>query len=189
MNNDFILAARQDAINWAKDLIKRNPAEWIILDTETTGLNSNDEIIQIGIIDGAGNALIDNQLIKPACEISNGAFAVNGISAEMVKDAPNFGDVIPQIVEAVKGKHLVIYNAAYDLRMLIQSDKSFQMNIDEVACGIICAMNKYAQFVGEWNDYRGSFRWQKLPSGDHSAIGDCRATLKLINLMADQDTP
>lgn len=45
-------------------------------------------------------------------------------------------------------------------------------------------MQWYSQFVGDWNDYYNNYRWQKLPSGDHSAIGDCRATLKVIEKMA-----
>ena len=45
-------------------------------------------------------------------------------------------------------------------------------------------MLMYAQFVGEWNPRHGDYRWQRLPSGDHSAIGDCRATLALIHKMA-----
>jgi DNA polymerase-3 subunit epsilon len=43
---------------------------------------------------------------------------------------------------------------------------------------------KHAEWVGEWNDYRGSFRWQKLQGGDHSALGDCVATLETIKKMA-----
>jgi DNA polymerase-3 subunit epsilon len=45
-------------------------------------------------------------------------------------------------------------------------------------------MLKYAEFVGEWNDYHGNYRYQKLPGGDHTAVGDCRATLKVIKKMA-----
>jgi hypothetical protein len=45
-------------------------------------------------------------------------------------------------------------------------------------------MDWYSQFIGDWNDYYGSYCWQKLPGGDHSALGDCIATLEIIKLMA-----
>jgi DNA polymerase-3 subunit epsilon len=184
---DFFDKARNDAISWARELVERDPKTWVILDTETTGLNAWDEVIQIGVIDGAGNILVNNVLVKPDCEVSREAFFVHGISGEMLSSAPTFQQVIPSVVDAVKGKCLVIYNALYDLRMLRQSDKLHELNIDRVADGVTCAMNKYAEFVGEWNDYRGSFKWQKLPSGDHSAVGDCRAVLKIIRKMAESE--
>jgi hypothetical protein len=53
-----------------------------------------------------------------------------------------------------------------------------------VARRLACAMSNYASFVGEWNDYHGNYKWQRLPGGDHSAIGDCLATLELIKKMA-----
>jgi DNA polymerase-3 subunit epsilon len=45
-------------------------------------------------------------------------------------------------------------------------------------------MRQYAAFVGEWNEYHGNYRWQRLPGGDHSALGDARATLSLLKRMA-----
>jgi hypothetical protein len=33
------------------------------------------------------------------------------------------------------------------------------------------------------NDYHQFYTWQKLPGGDHSALGDCLATLKVIKDM------
>lgn len=42
-----------------------NPSGIIVLDTETTGLNwEDDELLQISIIDGDGNTLI-NEYVKP----------------------------------------------------------------------------------------------------------------------------
>ena len=46
-----------------------------------------------------------------------------------------------------------------------------------------CAMGWYSQYVGEPGK-RGGYRNQKLPGGDHSALGDCRATLAVIETMA-----
>lgn len=45
-------------------------------------------------------------------------------------------------------------------------------------------MLQYSQFVGDWDRYRNAYRWQKLWGGDHTALGDCRATLARIAEMA-----
>jgi DNA polymerase-3 subunit epsilon len=44
-------------------------------------------------------------------------------------------------------------------------------------------MRAFAAYVGEPSK-RGGYRSQKLPGGDHTAIGDARATLRLIERMA-----
>jgi DNA polymerase-3 subunit epsilon len=45
-------------------------------------------------------------------------------------------------------------------------------------------MRAFAAYVGE-RSRRGSYKNQKLPGGDHTAIGDARATLRLIEQMAE----
>jgi DNA polymerase-3 subunit epsilon len=45
-------------------------------------------------------------------------------------------------------------------------------------------MLQYARFIGEWNSYYNSYKWQKLDGGDHTALGDCLATLEVIRVMA-----
>lgn len=45
------------------------------------------------------------------------------------------------------------------------------------------AMEKYAQFVGEWSDYYEAYHWQPL-GGSHAALGDCQAVLDILHEMA-----
>lgn len=44
-------------------------------------------------------------------------------------------------------------------------------------------MGWYSQYVGEPGK-RGGYRSQKLPDGDHSALGDCKAILAVLDGMA-----
>ena len=48
-------------------------------------------------------------------------------------------------------------------------------------------MYLYNIYVGEWNYLYDNIKWQKLPGGDHSAIGDCKATLELLRKIANSD--
>lgn len=182
---DFIFDAHEEAREWALDLLKKNPNDWVILDAETTGLGSYDEVVQVAMIDGAGNVLMDNVLVKPTVHIPIDARRVHGITDEMVQDAPRFTQVWGEIYRHMDGKVLVIYNADFDTRILRQSAKA--TGDDELLFSfkrLTCAMNAYSEYVGEWNDYHGNFRWQRLPGGDHTALGDCRAVLELIRDMA-----
>ena len=66
-----------------------------------------------------------------------------------------------------------------------------------------CAMNVYAEFYGEWNDYFCGWKWQKLVSaarwaanylereryGAHRALNDCRNTLLILRALAQYEPP
>lgn len=153
----------------------------VILDTETTGLY-NCEIVQIAIIDLSGKTLL-NTLVKPTRAIEPGAAAIHGITEETVKNAPSFKDIYEQVKSIITNKTVLIYNADFDTKVLnfccdvyalpwLQFDK-------------LCVMHLYSEFVGEWNDYYQTNKWQKLPGGDHTALGDCLATLKVIKFITN----
>lgn len=182
-DSDFIKEAQRSATLWARTMLDRS--DWVILDTETTGLGGTDEVVQVSIM-GKDGAELFNSLVKPTCEIDPRAEAVHGISKELLQNAPCFAEVWPKIIEAIGENGVVIYNADFDVRMLRQSAWAARISPDTVSFLCYDAMEQYAKWYGEWNEYRGSFRWQKLPGGDHSAMGDCRATLALIQRMAQE---
>jgi len=171
------------SVYWAKEVLN-NKEEYVILDTETTGLGKNDVVIQIGVIDLSGNVLFDS-LIRPTKRkrMPKSATAIHGITMKMLETKPTFVEVQEEIKGIIDGKEIIIYNFEYDERLLDQTT-------DQDGVGYLrmnpyhCAMKMYSQFKGEWNDYYGDYRYQKLPSGDHSAVGDCQATLKVIEEMA-----
>lgn len=171
------------SVYWANKII-RNKDDYVILDTETTGLNKNDVVVQVGIIDVEGNTLLDS-LIRPSQRkrIPKAATDIHGISIEDLTDAPPFHQVAVKIKEACADKTVVIYNSDYDIDLLDQTAEQEGVAPINFA-NTFCAMKLYSKFKGQWNSYYGEYRWQKLPSGDHSAVGDCQATLKLLQKMA-----
>ena len=84
--DDFITEARRNASAWARNLLNIPAHHWIILDTETTGLDENAEVIQIGVTDGAGKVLMDNTPCKPLRPIPAEATAIHHITNEMVQN-------------------------------------------------------------------------------------------------------
>lgn len=184
MNRKFI-KDRNDMIDVAREILS-NKEKFVILDTETTGLGNNDVVIQIGIIDLEGNILLDT-LIRPTKRkrISRDATAVHGITMKMLTDAPTFKEIYPKFCEIVGDKTIITYNAQYDARLIAQTAEQDEFKIKEFQ--LLCAMIAYSQFVGEWSDYHRNYKYQKLIGGDHTAIGDCKATLKILQKMANTE--
>ena len=69
--------------------------KYIVLDTETTGLNAaEDEILQVSIIDNEGAVLFDSY-IKPTQHTEWAeAERIHHITPEMVADAPTIAEVM-----------------------------------------------------------------------------------------------
>ena len=116
----FTENARQQSIHWAQKMIATPPSNWLILDTETTGLDEDAEIVQICVTDGAGNVLMDNLLCAPFGKIPAAATAVHHITDEMVKHAPSFFERYKELSALAAGRIVVIYNKAYDMRLIDQ---------------------------------------------------------------------
>lgn len=171
-------------IEWAQGLLARPADSWVILDTETTGFTGIDEVIEISVIDGAGNVLIDKKRFKPKCEIAPSAQAVHGITAEMLVDAPSFADFAEELDAILHKRRIIIYNAPFDLRMLTQTAVQHSSLDRVIYSDVQCAMQQYSAFVGEIKRTGGGYRWQQLPGGDHTSLGDCRAVLEVIKRMA-----
>ncbi len=177
-------ADKQSAVDWARLLIQRN--DWVILDTETTGLDEKSEVIQIAIL-SPDNEVLLNTYVKPinVREIPAALTAVHGISMKMLAEAPLISDLLPKLEALLEGKLIVCFNAAFDIRLLKQTIAMSSGRGNYLRLRSDCAMEAYSKFAGEWSDSKLDYKWQKLPSGDHSALGDCRATLAVIRQMAN----
>jgi DNA polymerase III subunit epsilon len=189
------MTAKLNAREWAMNVMSARP---LFLDTETTGLQETGEVVQLSVIDEHGCTLIDT-LVKPTRPIPPGAINVHGITNEMVADAPRWETVLEQIKPMLAGRLVVIYNADYDIRIMWNSCQF--AGLRPMVWGtqktvFTCAMQQYAKFYGDWNDYHGNYRWQKLTDAcrqlrlvdpeapAHSALGDCLRTLGVVKAMA-----
>ncbi len=159
--------------------------EFVILDLETTGL-VDAAIVEIAVINQDGDVLLNQRVNPTPVEIEDDAFAIHGISSVTVSDCPTFDKVYQILCDVLLNKHLVIYNVAYDWPIIKRRCGFYDLDIPVVE-RITCAMLEYSAFVGDWNDYHESYRWQKLPGGDHSAVGDCLSVLSIIKKMVSSE--
>lgn len=181
---------QRKAINWAKEVMEHMD-NYVIFDTETTGTGDSDEIIEMAIITLHGEVVFNKRFaLTDGKTISKNAFDCHVISVHDLKNCRKFEEYLEEIQEILNHKTPIIYNSSFDCRMIRQNLKIYSKAYYrkpqfDLHTHPDCAMQKYSDYVYEWNDYHGNTKWQGLQGGDHSALGDCLATLKLIMQMAN----
>ncbi|MDE2748896.1 MAG: 3'-5' exonuclease [Chloroflexota bacterium] len=189
MTRHFHPAHRRQAIQWARNLIAR---KFYVLDTETTGLGPTDEVVQIAILDGDGEAAL-NQLVRPTVSIPPVASAIHGIHDSDVLDAPSFKEIYIRLSALLAGQVVIAYNMDFDWRLLGQTAARYRLPPIRIGKRD-CAMKQYARFKGIRQPNGRNYVWHKLgvaiaqeglpAARAHDALGDARMTLSLIRKMA-----
>ena len=165
----------------------------LILDTETTGLGRDAEVIEVAVINTRGEQVL-HQLALPLGAIPRDASRIHGLTETRLKQlgATDWQDLHSGLAPALRAAALVIvYNAAYDKRLLQQTCELYDLPLPRVAWR--CAMQDYAawhrEMRGETSGY-GLERAFKRECGEgfsqeHRALSDCRMVLSLMQSVAD----
>jgi DNA polymerase III epsilon subunit-like protein len=161
----------------------------VILDVETTGILSRDpntEIVQLCIVNTAGRPVL-TMMLKPDRPMSEEVQAVHKITNEMVQDKPFFLQVTKIVAKYLENKHVVAYNADFDIALLMHLYDKYQEPRPKIA-GASCCMDQYSAWVGEPSKKKDGPKWQKLPNLSglpaHDSLSDCLSTLKVMQKMA-----
>lgn len=152
------IETRRQACELARQRVQVQP---LFLDTETTGVRSSAEIIEISILDHTGKVLLDS-LVRPRFSIPPESTRIHGITDAMVATAPTWIELWPQVQAILESRPIGIYNAEFDLRLLKQTQQHAGLFWPSMQFDPFCIMRLYAQFYGEWDIHRNDYRWQSL---------------------------
>jgi exodeoxyribonuclease X len=157
----------------------------IVVDTETTGIEDTDQVVELAIVDVATGKHFTS-LIKPSCKITHGARATHHITDKELKNAPDMRNLM------ATHKHLflaadvfVAHNAKFDLAMLAQS--GVRQFPPKTICTWRCACHLYPHATGHSNQvlrYELGLR-VRLPKDlpPHRALPDALVTRALLRHM------
>lgn len=181
---------RQRAIEMARNILESRP---VYLDTETTGLERTDEIIEISIVDDDSQVLLET-LVRPSQPIPASATAIHGIRNEDVQNARPWPLVWQQVQGALFGRRVVIYNEEFDLRLMQQSHARYKLPWKE-KINSFDLMKLYAEYRGEWDSRRRGYRYHALAKAGafckidlpnaHRATADTLLTRALLHYIAE----
>jgi DNA polymerase III subunit epsilon len=161
-----------------------NREDILILDTETNSIGKNAEVIEVSVINTKGEVLLDT-LLKPKTMMMNPfAQRVHNISLNMLKDAPSWPDVFPELAALADRRTILAWNAPFDAGMLEQTSTVWE--VQHPRWFYVCAMRLYAKKRG--TKYRGLHKSvvdeglaHLLETYDsHRALGDVRFVLEVL---------
>jgi DNA polymerase-3 subunit epsilon len=185
------LTQRQNAVLIARQVVEQNP---VYLDTETTGLEKTDEIVEISIIDDAGNVLLQS-LVKPSQSIPASAIRIHGITNDMVQKAPAWPILWQQVRPLLLNKTIVAYNSDFDYRLIVQSHARYKLPWKD-SLSFFDLLKLYSRFRGEWDSVRRSWRYFSLEQAGksanitlpnaHRSTADTLLTRELLHYIANQ---
>lgn len=167
--------------------------EYVFLDTETTGVTNNDEVINMAFIN-KDEVMEYNELYRPMIRVSPEALAVSGITDEQLATQKTFREKWSDFVRILNGRKLAIFNENFDERMIrVTCEKHGipKSEVDEIFRDAVCTMLLYSDF----SDLKV---WIKMEEAchaaginieqDHLADGDVLMMVKLVKYMAEEGT-
>jgi DNA polymerase III epsilon subunit family exonuclease len=165
-----------------------------ILDVETTGLSPayGDRVCEIALLQVRGDEELAAfcTLVDPGRPISPGAFAVNRITAELLRGAPRFSEIADQVLAFLQDTVLVAHNAPFDLGFLSAEMEMARRAlpalpvVDTLALARAC-YNFYSNSLGAIARTLNLIGYPEL----HRAMGDARLTQQLLRYFLEDLRP
>ena len=182
-------------IDDAADIVKGADREeiassaYVVLDVETTGLNTHtDSIIEIGAVRFENGAEVDSfsELINPERQLPEKITEITGITAAMLSGKRTIREAMPDFAKFCEGAVLVAHNASFDMSFFKRAFPLIGREFDfTVVDTLAMARNLYPNIK---NHKLGTLAklFNVSLTNAHRAVHDARATaLVLMKMFED----
>jgi DNA polymerase-3 subunit epsilon len=164
---------------------------YVVVDTETTGGRAyyGDRITEIAAVVVRDGKIVEmfETLVNPERPIPYFVSQLTNITWAMVKDAPTFDRIAPDLMRVLEGNVFVAHNAMFDWRFVAAelSRTANQRLRGRRLCTVGIARKVLPQLPRRSLDHVARYYGVEI-TGRHRAGGDALATAKcLIKMMAD----
>jgi DNA polymerase III subunit epsilon len=191
-------AARQTALTAAIDcagLLDVDTAvrsmEYTVVDVETTGgaYSRGHRVTEIAAIRVRGDGTVVDEyrsLVNPERPIPSFISALTSITWEMVRDAPRFSDIAPDVARVLRGAVFVAHNAAFDWQFVCAELGRAGVPITgRTLCTVRLARKVVPELRSRSLDSLSCF-FNIDNRARHRAYGDAVATVELLRRLLDR---
>lgn len=171
-----------------KRIVKYVP-DYVVFDLETTGTSyQSDSIVEISAVRAGSGKVTDtfSTLVNPKRHIPYPATQVNGITDEMVKDAPLLPEALTDFLEFIGDSVLVGHNIqSFDLRFIYKAAQ--ELLARDVANDYIDTLYMARQCLPQLAHHKLTdlaAHFKISADGAHRALNDCMMNQKCYEKMA-----
>jgi DNA polymerase-3 subunit epsilon len=165
---------------------------WVVVDVETTGgpppHHRITEIAAVIVRNGEIQEVFET-LVNPERSIPPFVSRLTNITWDMVKDAPKFSAIVPDLLEKLEGNVFVAHNAQFDWSFLsheIQRASGARISGNQL-CTVRLARRLLPHLPKRSLDYVANYFGIEI-SGRHRAAGDAIATAHcLVRLLREAE--
>lgn len=160
--------------------------EYVVVDTETTGLNvKRDEIVQIAavrIVDGkllVGDSF--ERLVNPGRPIPKESIRFHGITDDMVAHAPGIEEMLAEFLDYAGDAILVGHNIAFDLSFMNRAGAVPNPSLDTMLLSIAAFPGRRDHTIDSLSEH-----FDEVVDDRHTALGDADLTARIfLRLLPD----
>jgi DNA polymerase III subunit epsilon len=165
--------------------------EYTVVDVETTGgaYSRGHRVTEIAAIRVRGDGTVMDEyrsLVNPERPIPSFISALTSITWEMVRDAPRFSDIAPDVARVLRGAVFVAHNAVFDWQFVCAELGRAGVPITgRTLCTVRLARKVVPELRSRSLDSLSCF-FNIDNSARHRAYGDAVATVELLRRLLDR---
>ena len=165
-------------------------AEFVIVDTETTGSRAGDDrLIEIGAARLVGGEVVDTfqQLIDPGRHVPRRITRLTGISTAMVYGQPSASEVMPQFVEFLGDAVMVAHNLPFDARFIdVALAEAGLPPLQNQSLDTLRLARRLLSSLPSKGLSKLTQHFGITVNGRHRALGDAVATAELLTILLER---
>lgn len=172
-------------------LLNKYVKDYVLFDLETTGISCNvDQVVEISAIKVINEEVVEefSTLVNPGMHIPFMASDVNGITDDMVADAPDFRMALVDFIEFIGDLPLVGHNInSFDMKFIYRDcEKYYGKTIDNDYIDTLKYAKKCLPGQRGYKLVDLASHYDISTKGAHRALNDCRMNQKVFHLLSKE---
>jgi DNA polymerase-3 subunit epsilon len=168
----------------------QTPGLYAVVDVETTGGRlAEDRVIEVAVVLHNGKEILEkySSLVNPGRPIDPYVSKLTGITAAMVRNAPNFKDIHAEVLRLTSEAVFVAHNVRFDFNILRNEFRRLQISFDCPQADTINLARKAFPGLSSYGLDSVCTALGIHNHGRHRALGDAEATAVLLGMIMEKE--